>query len=560
MAAITITHDLSAQTKAADHGDAGRPVSRSPYGYLFRGLADAADAGVFTGTDEPATVARLKQFEIAARPPWVPAPALRMQLAAVYTYFGQFVNHDISAPIGGLLINIGQVPPAGIIGTVDPAGVGKEWRSDTATILAHFVNEQAAPLTLASLYGDGPHSPDVAAFYQPGGTRFRLAQVSVAPKTLFTDLEVDPASVHHARAAPDMPRRDGLPLIADQRNDGNLIISQLHLAFMRVHNKAVTALERRDPHSAGFAEARQEVTLLYHWLILNDLLPNLLSKSVQARPLSHWQPRHSDPGTVPMEFTTAAFRFGHSMVGRAYDFNANFGRGGSMAAAASLGQLFAFTSHGGMGGAGGPARQPDQLPDHWVIDWHRMSAAPKAAEAKGADGAAGDGAERIDLGFAPDMLNVAGAAPVAEHGSIMFRNLLRGFHRRIPFGQVLAEACDVAPLTPAQVLAAMPRQQHEPPGTNALGDVARRLGIDRQTPAWLYFLCEAQVLEDGQRIGPTASQIIADTIVGLMRHTPASILRHGGGWQPRDGVLRNKDGRPIDSIRAFVLFSTEPDP
>jgi len=553
MSTIKSTHDLLDQT---DHQAPGIPSpnaagQRSNYCYLFRALADDPEAGRFTGTDDETTVRRLKEFELAFRLPWTPLPALRMRLPAAYTYFGQFMNHDISAPIGGLLVNVGMTPPTGIIGTADPAGLGKEWRADTATILQHFVNEHSEPLTLASLYGDGPQSSDgeVRQLYQED-KRFRLAITSVSNDQTFVDL----ASVFYATGAPDIPRHNRTPLIADHRNDGNLILCQLHLAFMLVHNKAVTALEGRYRNATDcFREARQLVTLHYHWLILNDFLPKILSKSVLCKPFSEWELRQSEPNTVPMEFTTAAFRFGHSMVGRAYDFNANFSNGGRISTAgASLTQLFNFTSRNNMEQPLGP---PLQLPNHWVIDWDRMTCAPKP------DPVPGDlqgGAERIDLDFAPDMLNVAGDAQVAEHGSILFRNLLRGFHRRMPFGQRLAEECNVEPLAPDQVREAMPQYRSPSGDYDDPAKAAAGLGFLDETPAWLYFLCEAKMLENGERVGPTASRIIAHTFVGLMRHNPASVLLHeGGAWHPQDSVLKDKYGKALTSLRAFLLYATE---
>jgi hypothetical protein len=537
MTRLTSTHDLQDTPAPAE--------SRSPYAYLFPDLADAPEAGRFHGTDDAGTLQRLKVFETACHLPPTESPGLTIDLPAAYTYFCQFLNHDISAPVGSVAANLAGLPPVGIIGSADPIGLNKDWRADVATILSHIANEQARPMMLGSLYGEGPSDPESAALYD--GAAFRLGLTSVTDDQTFSDSKTPPDQIVHVRGAPDIPRAEGVPLIADRRNDGNLILSQLHLAFMLFHNKAVKALAASTPPDQVFARARALVTLHYHWLILNDVLPAILSPAALTKPLSDWQPRPMPPGAVPMEFTTAAFRFGHSMVGRTYDYNANFGRGSPTGPqGATLGQLFAFTSKGKMGDEAGPHRQ---LPDHWVIDWDRMT-----------DPAEGDvtgRAERIDLNFAPDMLNVAGNANMLEQGSILFRNLLRGFHRRMPFGQRLAEACGVALLPRDALRSAMP--QHASPGDDfpTPTAAAETLGLLDETPAWLYFLCEAQVLEDGRRVGPTASQIIADTIVSLMQGDPASLLRQAVPWHPSQSLLRDADGQPIASLRGFLVFATQ---
>jgi hypothetical protein len=406
-------------------------------------------------------------------------------------------------------------------------------------------------MTLGSLYGDGPDSSDdeVRALYTPDGRRFRLASAYRVPDDILGESTKLFYNAVHAEGAPDIPRKGRLPLIADRRNDGNLILSQLHLAFMRFHNKAVSALEKKGtPGDQVFDKAREEVTRHYHWLILNDFLPALLSKKVLEKPLSEWQPRHPPPsGTVPMEFTTAAFRFGHSMVGRSYDFNVNFGRGGRLLSEATLEDLLAFTSDRQMGD---PLGRIPQLPDHWVIDWDRLTRNQPPGAPRGASGQA----ERIDLDFAPDMLNAAGDARVIEHGSIFFRNLLRGFHRRIPFGQKLADQYNVPRLSRDQIKAAMP-QGPSPAGTYP-ADSAATLGILDETPAWLYFLCEAQALEEGTRVGPTASHIIADTIVSLLRGQSSAVLGKGGAaWHPKQSRLLGPLDKPLVSLRAFLEFA-----
>jgi Animal haem peroxidase len=550
-----------------DDGEPLAPNNRatpswSSYSYLFPDPADAQDVGCFTGTDEMGTIERLKAFEKAFHPGnYTFAPlGQTFDLPAAYTYFGQFVNHDISAPKGGLLLSPQDRPP-GIIGAADLLGIGKLGRAkDVDTILQHFVNQHAQPLSLASLYSDGPNSDDqeVRALYTPDGSfrlvkAYRLPPDILAERTKLGALTKYPADALDIPRAPDIPRDVQLPLIADRRNDGNLILSQLHLAFLIFHNKAVEVLKAKGTKAEHvFEKARELVTLHYHWLILNDFLPALLSKTVLVGPLSEWNPRKMPLRTVPMEFTTAAFRFGHSMVGRSYDFNANFGRGGVIAHEATLSDLLNFTSKGGMGD---PQGRIPQLPDHWVIDWDRLTRTQPPGDTGGATGQA----ERIDLDFAPEMFNLSAGPQTDEHNSIFLRNLLRGFHRRIPFGQQLAKACGVPVLSPKDLSAAMPSKAA--PSGDHPADVASALGILDQTPAWVYFLCEAKLQRDGEeggtRIGTTASHIIADTIVSLMRGQSSAVLSNGGkAWHPRDSLLKAPSDKPLDNLRSFLLFAS----
>ena len=77
----------------------------------------------------------------------------------------------------------------------------------------------------------------------------------------------------------------------------------------------------------------------------------------------------------------------------------------------------------------------------------------------------------------------------------------------------------------------------------------------KKTPAWLYFLCEAEALDSGKSVGPVASRIIAETIVGLLRQTPGSILSGKSEWKPVDSELRLSSGRPIATIRDLLEFA-----
>ncbi|WP_137112068.1 peroxidase family protein [Rhodobacter sp. SY28-1] len=548
MPPITSPHSLFGADPTAAPLAESAGESQSGYCFLYPDLAQREDVGCFTGRPAALSFKHLQAFEAASRGPLSAPQVLPMRLPAVYTYFGQFVNHDISAPVGDVVTPASPPEGVGVITDTSPPGLDRSDRAAPEVILGSFLNEQANPLALDSLYGDGgPDStdPDIRALYAPDRKRFRLGLTRVEDPQVFVNKRKNPARVIHATGAPDILRKDGKPLIADHRNDENLIISQLHLALMLFHNKAVAALEPKFPDAAKcFAEARHLVTLHYHWLILNDFLPKLLSPKALQTPLAQRPQKLPAARTVPLEFTTAAFRFGHSMVGAAYDFNANFGRGGRVERdGASLIELFTFTTHRNMGH---PDKPTLQLPDHWVIDWERITRAPRPTPGPG-------GAERIDLTFAPDMLNVMGSSDIAVHGSILFRNLMRGFQRRIAFGQELAKACGLDAMKPEEVRAALPDVNPARPGEKSLREIAEQMDMLTQTPAWLYFLCEARHFEQGERLGPVASDIIADTFVGLLRHMPQSILNHAGGsWHPRKSPLRSAGGRSLTSIRALL--------
>jgi hypothetical protein len=541
MPLISSTHDLLAAPPPPS------ATGQSRYVYLFPALAADDRVGCFAGTTPAETAARLKAFELAARQPLSGMPALQMRLPAAYTYFGQFVNHDISAPVGDV-VSAPDPVPSGVIGAVDPPGLDRTRRAAPGVILANLVNEHAHPLTLGSLYGEGPHSgdPAIRALYDEDGKRFRLGMTRREADGVFAASMIDPASVYHDTGARDIPRDGHRPRIADLRNDENVILSQLHLALMLFHNKAVDVLEGEmtDPQDC-FRAARQLVTLHYHWLILHDYLPKLLSTRLLGTPLATFPSGLQLPGQVPLEFTTAAFRFGHSMVGQAYDFNDNFGVGGRISTqGATLAQLFEFTSKERMNT---DTTETLALPDHWVIDWHRMTRSPARAPTATRPGLGG--AEKIDMVFARDMLTIIGDANVPLHGSILFRNLMRGHHRRIAFGQTLAEACRQKALDRDEIRDALP------PG---LRGPAEDLGFLTETPAWLYFLCEARVREAGERIGPTASHIIAETIVGLMRQTTWSVLHYQGGtWHPHKSQLRGAGEDSLTTLRKFLCFAVK---
>ncbi|MGH9897154.1 MAG: peroxidase family protein, partial [bacterium] len=176
------------------------------------------------------------------------------------------------------------------------------------------------------------------------------------------------------------PNFEQLAFIADARNDENLIIAQLHTAVLRFHNAVVDWVKANEPNDYQgrkrseaqlFQRAQQLTRWHYQWLVVNDFLKTMtvagIADNVLLGKLKHYAPRNGKP-YMPLEFSVAAYRFGHTMVRAAYDHNRNIGRPGNVISSASFNLLFRFT------GSGQPpfGGNTDVLPFNWIIEWDRF--------------------------------------------------------------------------------------------------------------------------------------------------------------------------------------------
>src|SRR5690606_32930600 len=115
---------------------------------------------------------------------------------------------------------------------------------------------------LDSLYGGGPI--DEPFLYEADGVRFRVQPIY--------DGELDLPRVPD----PDPARRRAL--IGDPRNDENVIVSQLHLAFLRFHNTVAETID--GPPAERFARAQRIVRWHYQWLVVHDFLARVVGEDV----------------------------------------------------------------------------------------------------------------------------------------------------------------------------------------------------------------------------------------------------------------------------------------
>ncbi len=454
------------------------------------------------------------------------------KLPPAHTYFGQFIDHDMTAPV--------FVGPANAADDGnsefrpnDAAAMNELKRSKrlatTGQILGAVKNHWPKPFNLQSLYGDGPEDGDQDIQKMYDGGRLRLLSARDFSNAELVAKGLDPALTKRLKGF-DIARAEGEPLIADHRNDENLILSQMHCQMLKFHNRVLAKIGGK---KSDFDEARDLVTRHIHWITLHDYLPRILNRPTLKKVMNEAKTgKVLSSSGVPMEFTAAAFRFGHSMIRQCYDYNINFGADSPFESMADLSTLFMFTSTRELSGQNGVA---GVLPSHWVAEWKRLLRPSLSLFfANGIDGFFANTMNKLD---APQ-----GAA--AHFRQIGSRNLMRGFLRRVPSGQALANAFGVAPLA-SNKLKLTPEHLA---GLAAPGEL--KLLNDSQytklTPAWYYFLCEAMALHKGERLGPVASEIIARTIVGAIQYHPGSVI--GGKWKPSKSPLKRADGGAIRTL------------
>ena len=374
-------------------------------------------------------------------------------------------------------------------------------------------------IDLDSLYGAGPDDPESAQFYHDGA-RLKIGVTTRIPD-LYTTFEND---LPRGKSATGNLRE---AVISDPRNDENLAVAQTHLAFIKFHNKVVDLLEARGCAGGRLFEcARRQVVQHYQWVILEDYLPRLLDAGVLAGvrkdPPRCFNVAGEDGMYMPVEFSAAAFRIGHSMIRDAYEWNAYHCSDGPLSGRpARLLQLFKLTNFSG-DLDGKPSLKSD-----WVIDWRRFY----DFEDAGGGVLKRNRARKIDTVFELRLEKVPGyphqKVPEA-HRPLTVRNLLRGFALGLPTGEEVAERMGETPLAPDETA----RGPHE--------DVLRDPALYGRTPLWYYILKEAE-LNGGNRLGLVGSRIVAETFVGLVRHSPYSILSEPG-WRPTLGPRAGQFG------------------
>ena len=356
------------------------------------------------------------------------------------TFFGQFIDHDLT------LDNEPQPTD-----TVDVEGL---------------VNGRTFALDLDSVYGGGPkQSPQLY-----DGDKFLIGTATDG-------------------VSPDLPRNpDGSAILVEHRNDENLIIAQMHLSFLRLHNSLVD-------QGMSYDEAHQTVVGAYRYVVQNDYLPQIVGQEAVDQALSQdpnagfYQPGSQDPPMTPVEFSTAAFRFGHSQVRNAYAINDASGGVRVFSLDPTVPDL-----RGGRRLPADPLDPDDPTKQNLVIDFNNFfSELPRDSEEDPAlIGRA------IDTKIAPSLFELPIPGAEATGSNVLaFRNLVRSKFYDVPSGEAIAGAMGV--------------------------DVVGEPVFPEGTPLWYYILREAEMTTGGAELGPVGGGIVAEVIVDTLRSEGGTI-------------------------------------
>lgn len=392
-------------------------------------------------------------------------------------FFGQFIDHDITLDVSSSL--------GSVVGDADT-----------------IPNSRTPQLDLDCVYGAGPEASPF--LYDNTGVK------------LLTGAETgggDPL------AADDLQRNhDGVAMIGDFRNDENRVVSQLQLGMIRFHNQLaeerLAEIRAEQPGVADadlelpaglFEELRQKTTWHYQWCVVFDFLYDMCGKPVVDDILTHGRKWYcgGEP-FIPVEFSVAAYRFGHSMVPLTVQVQQGNPR---------------FELFGDVYGRGfeavGDARA--------VVDWHEMFHTSQNRQVQNT--------KKLNTKLSPELLDlpVVSSADPADR-SLAARNLRRGNQFLLPAGEKVAEHMG---RDAAEIDKVMARVK-----TVSSGEID-----GNGAPLWLYILAEAQEIgraratgqpQKAEGLGPIGARIVAEVIIGLLEMDSHSFLGANRDWLPDD--------------------------
>jgi Animal haem peroxidase len=449
-------------------------------------------------------------------------------IPAAYTYLGQFIDHDL---------------------TFDPASSLQQ--QDDPEGLVDFRTPQ---FDLDNIYGKGP---DDAPYLYNSDNTFILGRplTGAASNPRARDLPRsapnDPSNPPGGPAGAENLNNARRAIIGDPRNDENVIVSQFQGLMHRFHNKLM-ALDT-GPARDRFQRVQSEVRFHYQWMLVNDFLPTIVWRNVLEDVIPHRyasDPRNQNvratpprlryfdlahEPVMPLEFSAAAYRFGHSMVRPGY----------RLSESVPPLDLFSPDASKSLNGF-------HEFPSNWAIDWGRfMDLGPLDFGDENNPDDPGN-SKRLQLAYKIDtsLVDPLGSLPNPPFdpplslggkplASLASRNLMRGWRMRLPNGQAVARAMGIEPKAQINI----GKFTGDP--ADPLTPIAEISDVFKgNCPLWTYILAETEEVvvnlatKQGQKaiktrqLGEVGGRIVAETFIGLLLADRNSYFNQDPIWKP----------------------------
>jgi hypothetical protein len=384
-----------------------------------------------------------------------------------------------------------------------------------------------------------------------------------------------------------------------------MIVSQLHLAILRYHNAVVSNLPQDVAGAGKFDLARQIVRWHYQWVVIHDFLATIVGEEVvndilvtegqessstdrevddfavmggrnqtSPQPQAVKRPKVNlkffewrNQPFIPVEFSVAAYRFGHSMVRGDYFLNGEQDEELPIFAPdkhdTGMTWQTAMNQEGDEENGDGPKdlRGFGRRPKGFEIDWTLFFDFPGRSEGGYTTGDDGLQASRlIDTNLAHGLADLPDS--VVGRGALLRalaeRNLVRGRALDLPSGQAVARTMGL----PEQLVLQpgdFDFRRRSPDGTPSEYDDPVLAKFKTQTPLWYYILREAKVMCGGRKLGPVGGRLVAEVFIGLLSGDPLSYLNLQPNWKPQPNQF-GADSSGEFSIAHLLDFVRRNDP
>jgi hypothetical protein len=420
-----------------------------------------------------------------------------------FTYFGQFLGHDLThdtTPLGGPYAAPEQTP-----------------------------NYRSAAFDLDHVYGGGPAGSPYLYEGEEGAETFKMG--STVPGGYRRDLPF---------------RHDRVMIgdLSDRRNLDNLILRQIHVLFLKFHNEAVRQLQNNSElaeatdlprHATLFECARRLVSWHYQWIIRHDYLPRIVHAGVWKQRLNS---RASSGFAIPIEFSLAGFRFGHSIVRSVYRLNGRRRR-------VKIDDLMAL------------GQKAAAIPDDELVEWGAffdgLPTSGSRVSSNFIDTSLSEEMHRLSSGT----ITLGSESEAINPSTLPVRTLLRGARARVASGQEVAEAL----VSQGQIAASerLTSSELSRDTCDWSGSALRHNALQNNTPLFYYILKEAELKTGGLTLGPVGSHIVAEVIQSALESDPHGYLATAGpAWKLPSWKFPSGARRPVNSfIRVVQLVGDD---